>query len=76
MWALHGDLDIHEKTKMVEDEESSLDLDLVLDICPSIKCWHGPKCHFLSSFSYCKEYLYVRYIFIPTLPSFWRLLLF
>ena len=28
---------------------------------------HGPKCHSLSSFSYCKEYLYVRNIFIPTL---------
>ena len=25
--------------------------------------------------SYCKEYLYVRNIFIPTLPSLWRLLL-
>ena len=36
---------------------------------------HGPKCHSLSSFSYCKEYLYVRNIFIPTLPSLWRLLL-
>ena len=31
---------------------------------------HGPKCHSLSSFSYCKEYLYVRNIFYsqPTLP--------
>ena len=33
---------------------------LVLDICLCVKSWHGPKCHSLSSFSYCKEYLYVR----------------
>ena len=37
------------------------------------KSWHGPKCQSLSSFSYCKEYLYIRNIFIPTLPSLWRL---
>ena len=42
---------------------------LVLDICLRIKSWHGSKCHSLSSVSYCKEYLYVRNIFIPTLPS-------
>ena len=48
---------------------------LVLDICLCFKSWHGPKCHSLSSFSYCKEYLYVRNIFIPTLPSLWGLLL-
>ena len=47
---------------------------LVLDICLRIKSWHGPKCHSLNSFNYCKEYLYVRNIFIPTLPSLWRLL--
>ena len=48
---------------------------LVLDICLFVKTWHGPKCHSLSSFSYCKEYLYIRNIFIPTLPSLWGLLL-
>ena len=48
---------------------------LVVDICLCIKSWHGPKCHSLSCFSYCKEYLYVRNIFISTLPSLWRLLL-
>ena len=47
---------------------------VVLDICLSIKSWHGPKCHSPSSFSYCKEYLNVRNIFIPTLSSLWRLL--
>ena len=35
--------------------------------------WHGPKCKSLSSFSHCKEYLYIRNILIPTLPSLWRL---
>ena len=37
---------------------------LVLDIGLCIKSWHGPKRHSLSSFSYCKEYLYIRNIFI------------
>ena len=46
---------------------------LVLDIGLCVKSWHGSKCHSLSSFSYCKEYLYIRNIFIPTLPSLWRL---
>ena len=41
----------------------------------SMYTWHGPKCNSLSSFSYCKEYLYGINIFIPTLPSLWGLLL-
>lgn len=41
---------------------------LVLAICLCIKYWHGPKCYSLSSFSYCKEYLYVRNIFIMACP--------
>ena len=61
--------------KLLVFDGTLIAIGLVLDICLCIKSWHGPKCHSLSSFSCCKEYLYVSDIFIPTLPSLWRLLL-
>ena len=42
-----------------------------------IKSWHGSKCHFLSSFGYCKEYQTLGTFLFPPyrVPFLWRLLL-